>query len=57
MYVVRVNSEFYNFCQHNGNIEEYDGDSILESSKPCSRCQQMLSKFQDKHGLETVFHS
>ena len=44
MYVVRVNSEFYNFCQHNGNIEEFDGDSILESSKPCSRCQQMLSK-------------
>ena len=57
MYVVRLNSNFYNLCQQHGNIEDFEGDSILESSKPCSRCQQMLSKFQDKYGLETVFHS
>ena len=57
MYVVRLNSDFYNFCKNYDSKFNINNHNIFECSKPCCKCQKMLIKFQDKYGLDTIYYS
>ena len=57
MYIIRLNLEFYNICQRTNDLSNFTGVSIFEPSKPCIKCQHMITKYQKRHNLTTIYYS